>query len=109
MLRGAPELHDVLPEFLKFCGGRPLVAHNADFDVGFVTAACERERIPFEPTYMDTLILAQNLMPQLNKYKLDIVANALSLPDFQHHRASDDALTCGYLYLRFAKCCRSAA
>ena len=103
MLRGAPELHDVLPEFLKFCGGRPLVAHNADFDVGFVTAACERERIPFEPTYMDTLILAQNLMPQLNKYKLDIVANALSLPDFQHHRASDDALTCGYLYLRFAK------
>ena len=40
---------------------------------------------------------------QVSKYKLDIVANALSLPDFQHHRASDDALTCGYLYLRFAK------
>ncbi len=103
MLRGAPELHDVLPQFLSFCGDRPLVAHNADFDVGFLTAACERERIAFDPTYMDTLILAQNLMPQLNKFKLDIVANALSLPEFQHHRASDDALTCGYLYLRFAK------
>lgn len=31
------------------------------------------------------------------------MANALSLPGFNHHRASDDALTCGYLYLRFAK------
>ena len=42
-------------------------------------------------------------MPQLTNHKLDTVANALSLPDFNHHRASDDALTCGYLYLRFAK------
>ena len=103
MLVGAPEIAEVLPEFLRFCGGRPLVAHNADFDVGFLTAACERLNLPFDPTYIDTLVLSQNLMPQLSKHKLNIVADALSLPDFNHHRASDDALTCGYLYLRFAK------
>ncbi len=103
MLRGAPDIAEVLPKFLEFCGDRPLVAHNADFDVGFVTAACERLQLPFEPTSIDTLILSQNLLPQLSKYKLNIVADALGLPEFNHHRASDDALTCGYLYLRFAK------
>ena len=103
MLVDAPEIAQALPEFLKFCAGRPMVAHNADFDVGFLTAACEKLNIPFEPTYIDTLVLSQNLMPQLSKHKLDIVADALSLPKFNHHRASDDALTCGYLYLRFAK------
>ena len=103
MLRGAPDIAEALPDFLRFCGDRPLVAHNADFDVGFLTAACERLEIPFDPTYIDTLVLSQNLMPHLSKHKLNIVADALSLPDFNHHRASDDALTCGYLYLRFAK------
>ena len=103
MLADAPDLSQVMPEFLRFCGERPMVAHNADFDIGFLTAACERLGIAFTPTYIDTLILSQNLLPQLNKHKLNVVAEALSLPDFRHHRASDDALTCGYLYLRFAK------
>ena len=103
MLEGAPSIEEVLPKFLDFVGGRPLCAHNADFDIGFITAACERLELPFQPTYVDTLILAQNLMPDLGKYKLNIVADALSLPEFNHHRASDDAITCGYLMMRFWK------
>ena len=78
MLRGAPKIGEILPKFLEFCGDRPLCAHNADFDVGFITAACERLNIPFAPTYVDTLILAQNLLPKLGKYKLNIVADALN-------------------------------
>ena len=103
MLAGQPDISEALPKFLKYVGSRPLCAHNADFDIGFVTAACERLGLPFHPTYVDTLILAQNLMPELGKYKLNIVADALSLPDFNHHRASDDAITCGYLLMRFFK------
>ena len=86
MVADAPPISQVLPEFLAFCGGRVLCAHNADFDVGFLTAAAERLGLPFDPTYLDTLIFAQNLMPQLTNHKLDTVANALSLPDFNHHR-----------------------
>ncbi len=103
MLVGAPNVEEALPKFIEFCGDRPLVAHNADFDVSFVTAACERLKIDYTPTSIDTLILSQNLMPQLAKHKLNIVADALSLPEFNHHRASDDAKTCGLLYLRFAQ------
>ncbi len=103
MLRGAPKIEDVLPAFLKFVGDRVLVAHNADFDTGFIRAECARQGLAYTLTSADTLILSQNLLPHLNKFKLNIVANALSLPDFNHHRAGDDALTCGYLFDRLAR------
>ena len=95
MLRGAPSLKEALTAFLAFAGDRPLAAHNAEFDIGFIRAGCAKVGLSFDPTYVDTLILAQNLLPELSKYKLDIVAEHLKLPAFQHHRASDDAATCG--------------
>ncbi len=100
MLVGAPDIAEVLPKFLEFVGDRPLIAHNADFDVGFVRAAAKKLGLPFEPTSIDTLILSQNLLSHLNKFKLNIVADALSLPDFNHHRAADDAVTCGLIFDR---------
>ena len=103
MLKGAPLIEEVLPKFLEFVGDRILVAHNADFDTGFIRAACQRLGLPYAFTSADTLILAQNLMPHLGKFKLDIVSNALSLPDFTHHRAADDAVTCGLIFARFLK------
>ena len=102
MLVGAPKIEEVLPKFLEFVGGRPLVAHNADFDVGFVRAAAERLNLPFNPTSVDTLILSQNLLGHLNKFKLNIVADALSLPEFNHHRAADDSMTCGLIFDRLS-------
>ena len=95
MLVGAPKIQEVLPKFLEFVGDRVLVAHNSDFDTGFIRAACSRLGYAYNFTAADTLILSQNLLPQLNKFKLNIVSNALSLPDFNHHRAADDAVTCG--------------
>ena len=97
MLEGAPKLAEALPKFLDFIGGRVLVAHNSDFDTGFIRVACERLGYPYPFTAVDTLILAQNMLPQLSKFKLDIVSYALSLPDFNHHRAGDDAMTCGLI------------
>ena len=97
MLEGAPSIEEVLPKFLDFVGGRVLVAHNSDFDTGFIRAECQRQGLAYNFTAADTLILSQNLLRHLNKFKLDIVSNALSLPDFNHHRAGDDAMTCGLI------------
>ena len=97
MLRGAPQLEEVLPKFIAFVGDRVLVAHNADFDTAFIRAACEKLGCAYDFTSADTLVLSQNLMPHLNRFKLDVVANALSLPEFTHHRAADDAVTCGLI------------
>ena len=101
MLANAPSLKDALTAFLKFVDGRPLAAHNAPFDIGFIRAGCEKVGLDFEPTYIDSLILAQNLLPELHKYKLDVVAEYLDLPAFNHHRASDDAGMVAYMLIPF--------
>ena len=103
MLVGAPKPEQAIPAFLRFCGDLPLVAHNASFDVGFVKAVCRKVRRTFQNTVADTYTLAQSLLPQLTKYKLNVLAEYLGLPDFNHHRATDDAITCGMLYVRFAE------
>ena len=101
MLRGAPSQEEAINAFLDFAAGRPLAAHNAEFDMGFIAEGCRRMGRPFDETSIDTLILAQNLLPELGKYKLDIVAERLNLPAFQHHRASDDAATVAYMLIPF--------
>ena len=103
MLKGAPKIEEVLPKFLEFVGDRVLVAHNSDFDTGFVRGECNRLGYEYNLTAADTLILSQNLLSHLNKFKLNIVSNALSLPDFTHHRAGDDAMTCGLIMHRLCQ------
>ena len=99
-VRGAPGEAEAVAAFLAFVGDRPLCAHNADFDIGFISEAAGRAGIEFHPLYLDTLALSQALLPDLKKFKLDIVADRLSLPPFNHHRASDDAYTCGRILAR---------
>ena len=82
-----PLIQTVIPALLDFIGDRVIVAHNADFDMTFIQRACDMLGIAHSFTYVDTLTISQNLMPELPKYKLDVVAKAFSLEDFNHHRA----------------------
>lgn len=100
-VNGAPKEAEAVAAFLDFVGGRILAAHNADFDMGFIASACERLGRPFNLSSIDTLVLSQNLLPQLKKHSLDSAANYLGLPEFQHHRASDDATTGAQLLFTF--------
>jgi len=95
MVRGAPKIEQVLPQFLEFVGDSVLVAHNADFDTTFIQKACQELGVAYQLTSVDTLTLAQNLLPQLHRFSLDVVAKEFDLADFNHHRAGDDALVCG--------------
>ena len=97
----APLEDEALRMFLDFAGDRPLIAHNAHFDVGFMTAAANRHGIKFTPVFLDTLALSQALLPELKKFKLDIVSNHLGLPKFNHHRASDDAMVVARMMAKF--------
>ena len=106
MLRGAPSIEEILPKFLEFVGDRILVAHNADFDTGFIQTACKKQNLPYSFTSIDTLALSMVLMTQLKRYKLNLVADALNLPEFNHHRAADDAVTCGLIMSRYMEMLR---
>ncbi|SMC37097.1 PolC-type DNA polymerase III [Papillibacter cinnamivorans] len=106
MLKGAPSQEEALRAFLDFAAGRPLAAHNAEFDVGFISRGCRRAGIEFQPVYIDTLVLAQNLLPELPRHKLDVVASFLELPSFQHHRAEDDANMVALMLIPFFRMLR---
>ncbi len=106
MLCGAPTIEEALPKFVDFVGDRVLVAHNADFDTGFIREACAKQGMEYNLTSVDTLVLSQNLMTKLNRHKLNLVADALGLPEFNHHRAVDDAVTCGLIFAKFAQMLR---
>ena len=97
MLREAPTPEEAVDAFLDWVGDTPLCAHNAAFDTGFLREYCARSGRRFDPLYFDTMVLAQYLCPKLSNHKLDTVAAALGLPPFQHHRAYDDAETCGLI------------
>lgn len=98
---GAPSEAEAMRAFLDFAGDRPIIAHNASFDTGFMAAACERSGIRFEPVVLDTLVLSQRLLPELKRHKLDIVSKHLGLPEFNHHRAFDDAEVVARMMERF--------
>jgi len=100
-VRDAPALPEALRAFLKFVAGRPLAAHNAGFDMGFLSNGCEKTGIPLDLVAVDTLLLAKHLLPNLRRHKLNTVANHLGLPEFHHHRAKDDAETVAYMLPRF--------
>lgn len=91
MVKDAPIEDEIIPKFLEFIGDCPLVAHNADFDISFLRAATERLSIDFEPTYIDTLTVSRSLFPEMRSHKLDVMAKHFKLPEFNHHRAYDDA------------------
>ena len=103
MVKGAPGQAEALRQFLDFIHGRPLAAHNAGFDVGFLSEGCRRMGLSLEATAVDTLPLAQALLPNLSRHKLDLVAGHLGLPSFHHHRATDDASTVAYMLVPFFK------
>jgi DNA polymerase-3 subunit alpha (Gram-positive type) len=99
MLYGAPNSRKVLSDFYEFSKGCCLVAHNAEFDMGFIRHHGERFGIVFEQQYADTLMLSRYLVRDLENYKLDTVCEALNVVLKDHHRASDDANATGEVFL----------
>ncbi len=98
MVRDAETVDVVLPRFKEFCGDAVLVAHNADFDTGCITAQCIKLGIDWDFTYMDTIPMAKYLLPNLKRFGLHTVANALSVSLEHHHRAVDDAEATAHIF-----------
>ena len=93
MVKDAETIDVVMPKILDFVGDSVLVAHNADFDIGFLKYNAKQLGLSLENTYLDTLRLAKELFPQYKKYKLGIIAENLGIKVEVAHRALDDVDT----------------
>ena len=101
MLKDAPLIDIVLPQFLEFCGDSVLVAHNAGFDVGFIRNNAQVLHMPsVDNTVLDTVELSRTLLPELKKHKLNIVAEHLGVSLEGHHRAVHDAEATAKIFIK---------
>ncbi|MCI8949699.1 MAG: PolC-type DNA polymerase III [Lachnospiraceae bacterium] len=103
MVLDYPKIDVILPQFLDFCKDAVMVAHNASFDVGFITHYAKKMGLAFSPTVLDTVALARVLLPNLSRYKLDTVAKAVNVSLENHHRAVDDAKATAEIFVEFIK------
>lgn len=91
MVADAPKFAEIIDEFKTFCRGSVMVAHNANFDMGFMKAEAERAGSTFDMPYLDTVVLARCMYKDLPNYKLDTLCKHLNVILMHHHRAVDDA------------------
>ena len=93
MVKDAETIDKVMPKVIEFVGDSVIVAHNANFDVGFIKYNAENLGLEFNNTYIDTLALAKELFPDFKKYKLGIIAEKLGIKVDVAHRALADVET----------------
>ena len=93
MVKDAETIDKVIPKIIDFIGDSILVAHNADFDIGFLKHNFAEYGYSLENTYIDTLRLAKVIFPEFKKYKLGIIASNLNIEVEVAHRALDDVKT----------------
>ena len=97
MLRGKPNLEEVIPDFLYFIKNAVLAAHNAPFDCGFISAKLKN---PLPNLILDTLSVSREFFPGLQSYSLQNLAASLGINAHDAHRAEDDARLCMEIFLR---------
>nr|WP_300282410.1 PolC-type DNA polymerase III [Peptacetobacter sp.] len=101
MVKDKPTIEEILPKFMEFVGEDVLVAHNADFDTGFIMQKCIEQGIEYKNKKIDTLMLARIMLPNLKRYKLDKVAKEVGVQLLNHHRAVDDAEATANIFIKF--------
>ena len=102
-VNGAPKEREALEQFFAFAGDCLLIAHNANFDIGFIRVAAERQEMPFNNSYLDTVGLSRYVNPELKNHKLDTIVEHYNIGDFHHHRASDDAEVLALIFIEMLK------
>ena len=101
MVKDAPLIEDALPEFLEFIGDNTLVAHNANFDVGFISQKAQNIGIEIDPPVIDTLQWSRNIRKDKSRHGLKNICKDYNINLDNHHRAVDDAEATAEIFKRF--------
>lgn len=99
MLVGKPKVTEVLDAFAEWCERDILVAHNAAFDMQFLTADIKKHEMSSpKGMVLDTLPLARAVYKGLANHKLSTLVQHLGIQSAGFHRAEEDASYCGQLF-----------
>lgn len=102
MVKTAPKIENVIPDFYKFCNGCILVGQNVQFDFGFIDFYSRQVNYIFDHEKNDTMIIAKKNM-FLKNYKLKTIAENLNVPLINAHRAVNDALCTAKVFIKLVE------
>ncbi len=108
MLADSPKEDVVYPEFVEFLGdaitGDTIIcAHNASFDMRFLSSTFERLGIDANIKFVDTLALCKKYVTGTCDHKQPTMALHFNISQQDAHRAESDALVCGGIMAELLK------
>ena len=102
MVKDAPKISAVIPDFMKFIDGAILVAHNAEFDLKFIKRFAGAEEYEVKNKVLDTVEIARANLPQLRRHDLHTIAEHFGIV-FHHHRALSDSYATAEAFIELMK------
>ena len=92
MVHGKPQFASIAEEVSELLQDRIFVAHNVQYDIKFMRTELRRCCIKIDPPRLCTVKVSRRFFPGLPSYSLHKLTQSLELPEFNHHRALDDAM-----------------
>ncbi len=99
LVKDAPSIEEVLPDFYKFCHGSTIVAYNINFDYKFINHFGLKLGYKFKNKQIDAMHLARIGIPNLKRYTLKDAVNKLGINLTNAHRAMFDTVATAKLFL----------
>ena len=103
MVKGAPKIHEALPDFEKFCENAIMVAYNTGFDSGFIKYNAKKQFLKFDNNYDDAMVWARNKLKGLKNYKLKTVCESLGVSLVGAHRAVNDTIATAKAFIKLVQ------
>ncbi len=99
MVYGAPSFREISVSVSQFLEGTVFVAHNSQFDYGFVRNELARSGLDLEIPQLCTRKLSSRIFPHLQRKALDHVCRHLGIKIGGRHRAYGDARATAHLLI----------
>lgn len=107
MVEDAPTFPEIIADFYKFCYGATLVAHNIEFDAGFLKFNTKDSGYVFNHPQIDTLALSRKYFKSLSggeetphNFKLGTLADFFDVRQDNAHRAVDDSIMAADVFFK---------
>lgn len=91
MVDDAPPFREIANELFGMLEGHVFVAHNVNFDYGFLKKEFQEVGLSFSPTKLCTVRLSRKIFPELKSHALGSLCQYFEIDNFARHRAMGDA------------------
>ncbi|NWH04173.1 3'-5' exonuclease [Desulfobacter latus] len=100
MVKGKPDIKEILPLFYRFSEDTVLVAHNAAFDMKMFSMKAVETGIKFDNPVLDTLLLALIVYPMHERHNMAAIASFAGVDIVGRHTAMGDASATAEIFLK---------